>query len=80
MARNSSLVTKHCVVDNLNKFSSPFDDQGDSGGPLVCGNGNGGFDVIGVVSFGPSSCGGMPGVFTEVSQFIDWITHNAGQI
>jgi len=54
--------------------------MGDSGGPLVCGNGNGGFDVIGVVSFGPSSCGGMPGVFTEVSQFIDWITHNAGQI
>jgi len=52
--------------------------MGDSGGPLVCGNGAGGFDVIGIVSFGPGTCAEKPGVFTEVSKFIPWITQRIG--
>merc|ERR1712080_75433 len=32
--------------------------MGDSGGPLVCPNGSGAYDVVGVVSFGPSECDG----------------------
>ena len=43
--------------------------MGDSGGPLICPNGSGSYDVIGVVSFGPGTCSGKPGVFTEVSQY-----------
>ena len=43
--------------------------MGDSGGPLVCNNGSGAYDVIGVVSFGPGTCSGKPGVFTEVSAY-----------
>merc|ERR1711872_785233 len=34
--------------------------------------------VVGVVSFGPGECAGKPGVFTEVSQFIDWIQSKMG--
>jgi len=50
----------------------------DSGGPLVCPNGNGAWDVIGIVSFGPGSCKGNPGVFTEVSSFRNWISKTSG--
>merc|ERR1712121_133252 len=31
-----------------------------------------GHDVIGVVSFGPGTCSGKPGVFTEVSAYRSW--------
>merc|ERR1712137_1305159 len=52
--------------------------MGDSGGPLVCNNGSGAFDVIGVVSFGPGTCSGKPGVFTEVSEYRDWLSAKSG--
>merc|ERR1712007_217396 len=52
--------------------------MGDSGGPLVCNNGSGAHDVIGVVSFGPGTCSGKPGVFTEVSQYRDWLSAKSG--
>ena len=56
--------------------------QGDSGGPLM------GQDLsnplqpywylVGVVSFGPTPCGAesWPGVYTRVSDYIDWIQTN----
>lgn len=48
--------------------------QGDSGGPLVCES-NGAHYVVGVVSWG-DGCGKRykPGVYANVSKFIDWIT------
>jgi len=52
--------------------------MGDSGGPLVCPNGSGAYDVIGVVSFGPQSCSGKPGVFTEVSAYRKWLSEKSG--
>jgi len=52
--------------------------QGDSGGPLVCPNGNGAYDVIGITSFGGPGCKKYPGVFTEVSQYRDWISKTTG--
>lgn len=58
--------------------------EGDSGGPLLFldapgGNitaGDASLDfVVGIVSFGPDACGtiGLPGVYTRVSCFSDWI-------
>merc|ERR1711890_70268 len=52
--------------------------MGDSGGPLICPNGSGTYDVIGVVSFGPGTCSGKPGVFTEVSAYRDWLSAKSG--
>ena len=48
--------------------------QGDSGGPLACGLGDNP-ELCGVVSWG-LRCDDprYPGVYVEVSAFIDWIT------
>jgi len=48
--------------------------QGDSGGPMVCYNPDGSGYLGGIVSWG-IGCGGLfhPGVYTEVSYFVDWI-------
>lgn len=48
--------------------------SGDSGGPLVQLNDEGGFSLVGIVSFGAYPCGsGMPSVYTRVSSYVDWI-------
>ena len=48
---------------------------GDSGGPLVVPDGQGGFLVVGLTSWGGEYCGeaGYPGVYTRVSEYADWI-------
>lgn len=52
---------------------------GDSGGPLMARekakNGISYIYMAGIVSYGPEDCGtvGVPGVYTRVSEFIDWI-------
>jgi secreted trypsin-like serine protease len=52
--------------------------QGDSGGPLMketIVNKLEYFYIAGIVSFGTTPCGlkGKPGVYTKVSEYIDWI-------
>ncbi|XP_059470182.1 phenoloxidase-activating factor 3-like [Neocloeon triangulifer] len=54
--------------------------KGDSGGPLAQPQtkepgGDGFYSLIGVVSFGARECGsgGLPGVYTKVSDYVDWI-------
>ncbi|GBP52166.1 Phenoloxidase-activating enzyme [Eumeta japonica] len=47
----------------------------DSGGPLMYENGRV-YEVVAVVSFGPSTCGGAavaPGVYTKVHEYNAWI-------
>lgn len=47
--------------------------NGDSGGPLIVKN-NGYLALLGIVSFGPSSCEQyLPTVFTKVGMISDWV-------
>ncbi|XP_049534152.1 uncharacterized protein LOC125950324 [Anopheles darlingi] len=51
--------------------------SGDSGGPLMR-QVSGTWYLLGVVSFGPQKCGtaGVPGVYTNVMEYTDWIKNN----
>jgi len=52
---------------------------GDSGGPLLHLNSDYSWMVVGIVSFGPSSCAReVPGVYTKVANYLDWIRENTG--
>lgn len=49
--------------------------QGDSGGPIF--QQRDGFSIIlGVVSFGVSCGTELPGVYTRIASYIDWIESN----
>lgn len=54
--------------------------NGDSGGPLVCrvitSRGEYRYHLVGVTSWG-RGCGTIPGVYTDVSAYIDWINIEA---
>nr|XP_018669670.1 trypsin-1-like isoform X2 [Ciona intestinalis] len=51
--------------------------QGDSGGPLVCATSSSTYVLQGITSFG-NGCARpeKPGVYTRVSEFVDWIFAN----
>jgi len=52
---------------------------GDSGGPLLHLNADYSWMVVGIVSFGPSSCAReVPGVYTKVANYLPWIKENTG--
>ncbi|KAH8357936.1 hypothetical protein KR200_001375 [Drosophila serrata] len=54
--------------------------SGDSGGPLILTDNNGGSTQIGIVSWSKKPCARppYPGVFTEVSAYVDWIVETVG--
>ena len=48
--------------------------QEDSGGPLVCRLDSGQYHIAGIVSSG-KGCGVYPGLYTEVSRYVDWLKY-----
>ncbi len=48
--------------------------QGDSGGPQMFQMANGRWAVVGIVSWGIGCADpGVPGIYTRVSNYVDWI-------
>ena len=69
------LVQEHvCAGGELKKDSC----NGDSGGPLQTRRGeNGAHVLVGVVSAGTKKCGiGAPGIFTRITNYVQWIKDN----
>lgn len=63
-----------CALGAKSAINSEYTDacEGDSGGPLIM-TVQGKFYLVGVISFGTSCGGPIPGIYTQVSQHIDWI-------
>jgi len=52
--------------------------KGDGGSPLVCSINSGPYQVVGLVSWGIGCAdGGVPGVYTNVYNFVSWIQQQA---
>nr|ANJ42865.1 hemolymph proteinase 6 [Antheraea pernyi] len=47
--------------------------QGDSGGPLALASGDNLYRLVGVTSFGRGCGATIPGVYTRIASYIDWI-------
>ncbi|XP_076982194.1 factor VII-activating protease [Tamandua tetradactyla] len=74
---NSQQLYDHMIDDSMicaGNLQKPGQDtcQGDSGGPLTCEK-DGTSYVYGIVSWG-LECGKKPGVYTQVTKFLSWIT------
>ena len=46
---------------------------GDSGSPIMMRDDLGRWAAVGIVSFGPTLCGSIPGVVTKVQNYLPWI-------
>ncbi|XP_032748159.1 hyaluronan-binding protein 2 isoform X1 [Rattus rattus] len=73
---NSRQLYDHTIDDSMicaGNLQKPGSDtcQGDSGGPLTCEK-DGTYYVYGIVSWG-QECGKKPGVYTQVTKFLNWI-------
>ncbi|XP_062959501.1 hyaluronan-binding protein 2 [Cynocephalus volans] len=73
---NSRQLYDHMIDDSMicaGNLQKPGQDtcQGDSGGPLTCEK-DGSYYIYGIVSWG-LECGKKPGVYTQVTKFLDWI-------
>ncbi|XP_073819736.1 venom serine protease Bi-VSP-like [Musca autumnalis] len=64
------LDTQLCARDRVNNNDTC---QGDSGGPLIIKTGYLRTYLVGITSFGQGCSLSIPGVYTRVSEYLDWI-------
>ncbi|XP_073819749.1 transmembrane protease serine 9-like [Musca autumnalis] len=64
------LDTQLCARDRVNNSDTC---QGDSGGPLIIKTGYLRTYLVGITSFGQGCSLSIPGVYTRVSEYLDWI-------
>lgn len=57
----------------LNRITKSDACQGDSGGPLFIRHPTGMSTILGIVSFGVSCGTDLPGVYTRIASYVDWI-------
>lgn len=69
-------ITRYCAYDPSKKKDAC---QGDSGGPLQTHQ-TGINTVVGIISFGFGCANGLPGVYTRVAVYLDWIYSVVGSI
>lgn len=69
--RNGIDKSQYCAIDPIGTKDSC---QGDSGGPLqTVQTYSNPTKVVGIVSFGVACGHGLPGIYTRVAHYIDWI-------
>ena len=75
---NSSITNNMvCAGDNNGGEDSC---QGDSGGPLIMTNGDGEYELIGIVSWGYGCAdAGYPGVYSKIHSRLDWFFQYIGE-
>lgn len=73
----AGIITENMICAAATNKDSCFDD---SGGPLMTEVESGHWELIGVVSFGPSVCAqqGVAGVYTRVVNYLPWISSKIG--
>ncbi|XP_046369158.1 fibrinolytic enzyme, isozyme C-like [Haliotis rufescens] len=73
----ASINDQHiCIYDSSQQASAC---NGDSGGPMIIRSSGQADVLVGVTSWGISTCGGdYPSVYTRVSEFISWINSYVG--
>ncbi|XP_065582966.1 transmembrane protease serine 11B-like protein isoform X2 [Artemia franciscana] len=64
-------ITQVCARGNRGQDTC----EGDSGGPLIASTRSGSYELVGITSFG-DTCGSsfLPGVYTRISVFLEWMT------
>ncbi len=77
----SPSLGRHGAVNDTIQICAvhPYRDscKGDSGGPLLLKGDGYELIQIGIVSYGSRDCSsGLPGVYTRVSAYVDWIKRN----
>lgn len=63
-------LSQMCALNRTTKSDAC---QGDSGGPIFIRNPTGMSDLVGIVSFGVSCGTDLPGVYTRIASYVDWI-------